>query len=353
MRGKPRHNNYYKRFMAVHPALLCALNEYERLDFFPEDIWRRVQGLPFRFEHLRLPLHNCKELPDYLSEAGAEVLVSCWATPPLPEDLPVGGPGQLRYVCHLAGSVKSLVPRVLIERGLKVTNWGGSISRTVSECALLLILSALRRSSYWTMAMHLEGRWKDKYKVVTESLFGRTVGFHGFGAIARELVALLRPFGVRISAYSPNVTDDVFAHYGVERSDSIEGLFAGNDILVELAASTPQTFHSVNESILRLIRPGGVFVNVGRGAVVDEAALARVAAEGNIQVALDVFEVEPLPVDSPLRGLSNVTLLPHLGGPTKDRRRDCGLLGFENLQRYAQGRPLEAEVSLEVYDRAT
>lgn len=353
MRGKPRHNNYYKTPMAVHPALLCALNDYERVDFFPDDLWRRLQGLPFRFEHLPLPLHNCKELPDYLSEARAEVLVSCWATPPLPENLPVGQPGQLRYVCHLAGSVKSLVPRVLIERGLKVTNWGGSISRTVSECALLLMLSALRRSSYWTMAMHLEGKWKDKYKVVTESLFGRTVGFHGFGAIARELVELLRPFGVRISSYSPSVSDEVFARYGVARCDSLEALFSSNDILVELAASTPQTFHSVNEEILRRIPPGGVFVNVGRGAVVDEAALARVAAEGNIQVALDVFEVEPLPASSPLRGLPNVTLLPHLGGPTKDRRRDCGLLGFENLRRYLNAQPLEAEVTLDVYDRAT
>ncbi len=62
---------------------------------------------------------------------------------------------------------RSLVPRSLIERGLKVTNWGCSVSRTVAECALLLTLSALRRSSYWAVAMHREGQWKDKYAVVT------------------------------------------------------------------------------------------------------------------------------------------------------------------------------------------
>ncbi len=85
----------------------------------------------------------------------------------------------------------------------------------------------------------------------------------------------------------------------------------------------------------------------------DEAALARVAAEGHIEVALDVYEVEPLPTDSPLRGLPNVTLLPHLGGPTKDRRRDSGALCCNNLQRYLAGRPLEAEITLDIYDRTT
>jgi len=123
--------------------------------------------------------------------------------------------------------------------------------------------------------------------------------------------------------------------------------------VVELAPETPDTYHIVDEAMLRLIRPGGVFVNVGRGSVVDEDALARVAAEGRIQVGLDVYEVEPLPAASPLRRLPNVMLLPHLGGPTKDRRRDCGRFGVENLDRYLKGEPLESEVTLDIYDRAS
>lgn len=339
--------------MSANPSLLSALNEHEKADFFPHEMWGRLNQLPYRFEHLPLPLTNCKQLPDYLADSNAEVLVSCWATPPLPEDLPVGREGGLQYVCHLAGSVRNLVPRQLIERGLRVTNWGSSVSRTVAECALLLILSCLRRSSYWAIAMHKEGKWKDKYAVVTESLFGRSVGLHGFGAIARELVPLLRPFNVNISSYSPYVTDETFAQHGVSKCKSMEELFSRCEVIVELAASTPETFHIVNEDVLRLIRPGGVFVNVGRGATVDEVALAKVAAEGRLQVGLDVYEVEPLPQDSPLRGLPNVSLLPHLGGPTKDRRRDCGALGYQNLRRYLDGQSLESEVTLEVYDRTT
>lgn len=286
-------------------------------------------------------------------ESQAEILLSGWSTPALPADLPVGGEGQLRYVCHLTGSVKKQIPRVLIERGLRVTNWGTSASRTVAECGLLLILSALRRSSHWAIAMHRDGLWKDRYHVVTESLFERSVGIHGFGAVARELALLLQPFGCRITTHSPGVDDHSLARYGVTMAASPEELFSSNNIIVEAAALTTQTYRMVDEKLLRCIKPGGVFVNIGRGAVVDEVALARVAAEKQIQVALDVYDVEPLPVDSPLRGLPNVTLLPHIAGPTKDRRRDCGRAALNNLSRFLKNEPLESEVTLEMYDSIT
>jgi phosphoglycerate dehydrogenase-like enzyme len=102
-----------------------------------------------------------------------------------------------------------------------------------------------------------------------------------------------------------------------------------------------------------MIPEWGVFVNVGRGCVVDEAALIRVASEGKIQVALDVFEQEPLAAESPFRGMPNVTLLPHLSGPTRDRRRDCGALALKNLRAYLRGESQEALVTLDIYDRST
>jgi phosphoglycerate dehydrogenase-like enzyme len=94
-------------------------------------------------------------------------------------------------------------------------------------------------------------------------------------------------------------------------------------------------------------------VNVGRGAVVDEAALLRVAQEGKIMVGLDVYGVEPLPLDSPFRGLRNVTLTPHIAGPTTDRRRDAGAFALKNLSAYFEDRPLQAVVTPAVYDTST
>jgi len=108
---------------------------------------------------------------------------------------------------------------------LVVTNWGSSISPTVAECTLMLILMALRRASHWAVAMHRDGAWKDK-STFTQSLLGRRVGLHGFGSISQSLVPMLRPFTSQIQAYSPSMPDKVFAGFGVKRLASLEELFA-------------------------------------------------------------------------------------------------------------------------------
>lgn len=336
------------------PALVLAMTPADAADFLPAETTRRLLSMPFALRELPIDLAapmGPAAWGEALTAQSPEVLLSCWSTPPLPADLPLAadGTGSLRYVCHLAGTVRRLVPRVLLERGLRVSNWGGSISRTVAEHALLLILSSLRRHARWSVAMHREGAWKTR-ESVTESLFGRRVGIHGFGLIAQQLVGLLRPFGGPVSAYAPGVAPARFEELGVSVCDNAKALYAGSDVVVCLAPGTSANFHVVDEPLLRSIPAGGVFVNISRGVNVDEAALLRVAREGQLQIALDVYEHEPLDPASPLRGLPNVTLSPHLGGPTKDRRRDAGEFGLCNLARYARGLALEAELSPAIYD---
>ena len=176
---------------------------------------------------------------------------------------------------------------------------------------------------------------------------------HGFGPVARELVALLKPWGCPITVFAPDATADLAHAHGVERAASLEALFSENQIIVELAPLIPATTGIVSEKILRLIRPGGVFVNVGRGAVVDEAALIRVAREGKIAIGVDVYTEEPLPADSGLRALPNVNLTPHIAGPTIDRYADAGAFAVKNLRAYVEDRPLEAVITPEVYDFST
>jgi phosphoglycerate dehydrogenase-like enzyme len=333
------------------PRALIALSDAEIEDFFPGTLWEDVRCLLPR--HRRIdPLVNGHDWPHALEEASAEILLSCWKTPPVPQEFVVGPPNGLRYVCHLAGTVRKLVPRPLVQRGLLVTNWGSSISANVAEATLMLTFMALRRASYWAVAMHREGAWKSA-QTTTFSLIGRRVGIHGFGAISQALVPMLRLFTKDIQVYSPHVPEELFREHGVTRLHSLERLFATSDVVLELAAAIPENYHLVTEPLLRSIPPGGVFVNIGRGMVVDEEALVRVARDGKLQVALDVYETEPLPADSPLRGLPNVTLCPHLGGPTTDRRRDSGALALRNLKAYLKGKPLEAIVNLEVYDRSS
>ncbi|MGH8020424.1 MAG: NAD(P)-dependent oxidoreductase [Opitutaceae bacterium] len=283
-----------------------------------------------------------------LAMMDAEVLIACWKTPPLPAVLPAG----LRYICYLAGSVKHLVTREHLNQGLLVSNWGTSIGRTVAEGALLHILACLRRSSAWSITMHQHRGWKDD-RTETAPLFGRKVGLHGFGQVARALVRLMRPFGVSVEVCAPDITPAVERRWNVRRVDSLEALFSGNDIIVELAPLLPETRRIVQEKHLRLIRPGGVFVNIARGDLADEDALIRVAQEGRVHFGLDVFSIEPLPGNHPLRGLTNVSLTPHLAGPTTDRRRDAGAWALNNLQAYLAERRVEGRITVAAYDRST
>ena len=287
-----------------------------------------------------------------LNELSSEVLITCWSTPSLPEDL-LDRAASLRYVCHLCGTVRRKVPRVLIEKGLIVSGWGDSIARVVAEHSLLQILAALRRIAHWQLHMHTRGEWAKPPYPSPESLFERSVGLHGFGVIARELTRLLAPFDCKITAYSPSVPDSIFTEHGVSRCKNLQELFAENQIIVELAPLKPQNVGMVDETLLGMIQPGGVFVNTGRGAVVDEAALARVAKKGQIHIAVDVYTEEPLPADSPLRGLDNVLLTPHIGGPTSDRRRDCGLYALNNVRAYFADEPVGSQVGVGEWDRQT
>lgn len=329
--------------------LLAVLSPREVHDFLPGPLLEQLRGCADHFALLDAEQIPPADWPAVLAAHDPEVLVACWKTPPLPATLPP----SLRYACYLAGSVRKFVARDAIARGLLVTNWGNSVARVVAECGLMLTLAALRRASYWALAMHREGAWKNPATVEFFSLFGRRVGFHGFGAIAQEMARLLVPFGVPLTAYSPSVPDALLATHGVRRAATLDELFSDSQVLIELAAYTPENYHLVDERLLRLLPDDATFVNIGRGAVVDEAALLRVAREGRRHFALDVFEREPLPPDHPLRGLPNVTLLPHLGGPTLDRRCDAGALGLQNIQAYLAGRPLEALVTPAVYDRST
>jgi len=200
--------------------------------------------------------------------------------------------------------------------------------------------------------MHVERQWP-RPPFGTETLFDRRVGIHGFGSIARKLVTLLRPFRAKVSAFSDGVPDRIFENCEVAQAASLDELFRESEILVELEALTPVTVGQVDERRLRLLRPGATFVNVGRGGLVDEPALTRIAEEGQLRVALDVYAVEPLPASSPLRGKPNVTLFPHCGGPVDAGYTRCGDFALANLERYLRHEPLQAVVDLEVFDRST
>lgn len=331
------------------PRLLVCLGPEERSSFFLPEQWARLEALfPDLLVQTAPPTPEALEV--LLRSVEPTILLGSWRLPALPAQR-VRIP-SLRYFCYLAGSVRRKVPRRLLEEGLLVSNWGSSISRTVAECALLLLLMTLREASHWAVEMHTRHGFKTAGNNHARSLFGRRVGIHGIGAVAKHLVRLLVPFGCEVRAWSEGAPEALFAQCGVQRAPSLEALFATCDAVVEAEALRPENEGCISEAHLRLLGDG-VFINIARGELVEEQALLRVAREGRLRVGLDVYHDEPLPPHDPLRGLPNVTLLPHIGGPTPDRRCDSTAFALENLSRFLQGHPPEALLTPETFDRMT
>jgi phosphoglycerate dehydrogenase-like enzyme len=334
--------------MPAITSLLAVLTPFEKENFLPGKLYEQVQSLSPTFQLIDPTGMSREAFAAELQRINPDVLVACWQTQPLPDPLPA----NLRYMCYLTGSVRRLVKRQQLVDGFLVTNWGSIISRTVAECALFHTLACLRRSTEWTYQIHVEKGWRDGWEQV-QSLFNRRVGVHGYGAVAREFLKLLQPFDCTVSVLAPDFDAAAAGATGAAPCASLEALFAENDVIIELAPLNPFTAGTVTEKHLRSIRPGGVFVNVARAGITDEDALVRVAREGNLRVGLDVFVQEPMPVDSPWRGLRNVSLTPHVAGPTLDRFVDVGEHVLRNLQAYSQGEPLAGLVTPKAYDDAT
>jgi len=333
------------------PRILVVLDECERELFFSGPLRDRLSMLVPEREWL-CPDADGTNLAAALLKVRPQVLLGGWSLPDIGEDV-LGECPELAYFCFVAGTVRGRMPRAFWERGGTATNWGNSISHTIAECALTLVLACLRQVPRFHQEMHIDRSWRAESDTPPRSLFNRRVGIHGFGNVARELIKLLAPFHVEIEAWSDPVPAGVFARAGVRRARCLVDLFANNEIVIDVEALTPATKGTVNAAAIGALKPGSVFVNVGRGKVVDEAALARRAVQGDISVGLDVFETEPLPADSPLRGLPNAVLFPHTGGPTEDHYPLCAKAALDNLDAYLAGRPLVHPFSLEMFDRAT
>lgn len=278
------------------------------------------------------------------------VLMTGWSTPTIPEAWALAPDSPLRYVCQITGSVRKAVSRTLVEHGIVVTNWGTLISHTIAEHALLLTLGTLRNVAGWSQ--HIT-KATPVFALETRSLRGKRVGLHGFGAIARELIAMLKPHGVQLSSYSAPVPRAYMESLGVIYRESLEELFSQSDIVIECEGLTPESQNTVTERILRLMPERAVFVNVGRAAVTDEAALIRLAKEGRLRVGVDVYGQEPLVPDSPWLGTPNTFISPHIAGPTWDTYPSCGKRALENVARHLRGEAVLEPITLQKYDVST
>lgn len=196
--------------------------------------------------------------------------------------------------------------------GIKIARTTGANTTGVAEMAMTLILSCRRKINAVQRCVQ-SGKWE---KIVANETIGSTVGIVGFGAIGRRLARLLSGFDCRIVAYDPFPNRELAESMGVELV-GLEELFTVSDAISIHVPYGPETHFMVGEALLGRMKPDAVLVNTARGRLVDENALYEALKERRIGGAgFDVFEVEPLPLSSPLIGLDNVVLTPHVSSQT-------------------------------------
>jgi phosphoglycerate dehydrogenase-like enzyme len=196
------------------------------------------------------------------------------------------------------------------EHNAVVTITPDGARRPVATAALTLLLATMHHLVTKDRLVR-EGRWADRASWLGRGLTGRCVGLLGCGNTASDLVELLRPFRVDVVAHDPYQSRRRAAALGVRLAD-VDTVMAQADAVVVMAALTPATRHLVDARRLALMKPAAVLVNVARGPIVDEAALAAAIRDGRIAGAgLDVFETEPPVADSPLLRCDRTVLSPH------------------------------------------
>lgn len=223
-------------------------------------------------------------------------------------------------------------------KGVMVTNTPDVLTDEVADTAVGLLLNTVRelpRAEAWLR----EGRWvrEGAYPFSRGSLRGRTVGIFGMGRIGRAIAQRLAAFGLPIAYHNRRPVDDVpYAYH-----DTLLGLASAVDTLICVAPGGEETSKAINEAVLKALGANGVFVNIGRGSTVDEAALIKALEDGTIFAAgLDVFEDEPN-VPEALLAAENASLLPHVGSASVATRQGMADLVADNLVSwFTKGQPI-------------
>jgi phosphoglycerate dehydrogenase-like enzyme len=277
---------------------------------------------------------------------GVAALLGSWGMPVLTPQV-LATADRLKLIAYAAGSVKYFVTEAVYERGIRVTHAAARIAESVADMTLLLAMMGLRRPQDFDRHMKAGEAWPEKRDVPTYEIRGKTVGLLGLGYVGRRAAALFQAVGATVWTYDPYLSRADADALGV-RQVALDDLLRGCDVISVHLPITDETHHLLGARELGLIREGAVFINTSRAWVVDQDALLRALQQGRFWAALDVFDPEPLPVDSPLRSLDNVLLTPHIAGLTRDAHLGMGEEMVGEIRRLLiEQAPLRYEITRE------
>ncbi|GAA5039199.1 phosphoglycerate dehydrogenase-like enzyme [Thermocatellispora tengchongensis] len=270
----------------------------------------------------------------------AEIMITTWGSPPVD----VAAAPRVRAVFHGAGSIRGLISDACWDRGIVVVSAAAANAVPVAEFTLASIVYAGKRIPWYTRTYAAcPGRaWEGRVHVPSASNHRRVVGLVGLSRVGARVLELLRPFDFEVLVADPYaVPAPGFTLAGLDE------LLRRSDIVSLHAPLLPETRHMIDARRLALMPDGATLINTARGGLVDTDALVRELVTGRLHAILDVTDPEPLPPDSPLFGLPNVQLTPHISGSLGTETQRLGALVVAELKRYLTGRPLLHQVRRE------
>jgi phosphogluconate 2-dehydrogenase len=246
----------------------------------------------------------------------------------------------LQALCTVSVGYDAIDLDALNARGILLCNTPDVLTETTADTAFALILGAARRVAELAQWMK-DGHWRAPVAEPQygSDVHGKTLGIVGLGrigtAVARRAAL---GFGMRVLYTARSPKPDAERELGAQRRE-LDALLQESDFVCVLAPLNADTRHLIGAPQFARMKPGAFFINAARGAVVDEAALIAALRQGRIAGAgLDVYQQEPLPMDSPLLSMPNVLALPHIGSATRETRHAMELCAAHNLIEALAGR---------------
>ncbi len=265
---------------------------------------------------------------------------------------------DVKWIHSIFSGVENLLQDPFLEANPQIilTNSSGLHSAKIGEYVVGMIL-ALGHRLPLMMQHQTHQDWSDKrYSLfLAQELSRSTVGILGYGRIGREIARLCKAFGATVLATKRDVMHPIDERYNIEgrgdpSAEQVDRLYPPEatgfmikvcDFVVVTLPLTEQTRGFFGARLMEMMKPTAFLINVGRGGIVDETALAEAMINGQIGgAAFDVFEHEPLPVDSPLWKAPNMIISPHISGNMANYAERAADIFLENLHRYFEGQPL-------------
>ncbi len=321
--------------VAIEPEL------YTRLFSLHSDALLRRLG---RITFASAPIEDSARLAEMITPY--DILITGWQTPAITAEVMAAAP-KLRLIAHSAGTVRHLISPDVFECSVQITHAAAAMGPSVAEACLAMMLTSLRNIHELDRQLKAGGSWTDvRSHGFGRQIRGMAVGIVGAGHTGRAFIQLLQGFGARLLIYDPYLSETDANSMCVVKT-MLDELLASCTVVALHAPSLPETHHMIGARELTLMQDGALLINTARSWLIDHDALLRELSTGRISAALDVYDQEPLPVDSPLRRLPNVLLTPHIGSYTREAYFEQGQIVVDEIRRFLAGDPLKYAIQKE------